>query len=82
MLCRPFLVDIVVVHKKKNNKCQYCDLNNCFQCAPKHLLRFFFVKKMRVCLSVLGAAKTESGYNTRWAEDLFILTTTILMNLV
>ena len=33
------------------------------QCAPSYV--FFIKEKMRVCLSVLGAAKIESGYNAR-----------------
>ena len=43
------------------------DLNNYFQCAPKCLFTVFFLRKtneMKVCLSVLGAAKTERGNNT------------------
>ena len=67
MLCRLLLTGIIVTHKKENNKCQQCNLNNYFQCAPKHLLTPFFFKEknpLKVSLSVLGAAKTESGYNT------------------
>ena len=31
------------------------------------------MEKMRVCLSVLGAAKTESGYNTRCKSFCFVM---------
>ena len=37
-------------------------MDNYFQCASKNVLTFF--QKKKICLSVLGAAKTKSGYNT------------------
>ena len=65
MHCRMFLVDIVIVHKKANNKCKIYDMNNYFQCTPKHFLTSFFKVKIKVCLFLSEAVKTESGYNTR-----------------
>ena len=58
-------------------------MENYFQGTPKHLLKSFFLTK--VCLSVLGAAKIKSGYNTRCMSFCSAMTgtcakLTVLMN--